>query len=111
LGQNVNDLLLIGGYGVSSIVDAEKGLVDYAPLQTKMHGLKYIATARRCSYGLFMGLSENLGATENLAEETKTTGFGTDIKTLYRISPRIFSIPAGRGLPLNVNIPPQILAR
>lgn len=89
LGQNVTDLLLIGGYGISRIVDEEKGLVEYAPLQTQNAWLEIHTNGKEVQFGLFMGLSENLGATENLAEETNPTGFGTDIKTLYRISPRV----------------------
>ena len=34
-------------------------------------------------------MSENLGATDNLVEATGITGLGTDIKSLYRIAPRI----------------------
>ncbi len=89
LGQNVTDLLLIGGYGISRIVDEEKGFVEYAPLQTQNTWIDIHTNGKQVQFGLFMGLSENLGATKNLAEETKTTGFGTDIKTLYRISPRV----------------------
>jgi hypothetical protein len=89
LGQNVTDLLLIGGYGISRIVDEEKGLVEYAPIQTQNTWLEIHTNGKEVQFGLFMGLSENLGAIENLAEETNPTGFGTDIKTLYRISPRI----------------------
>lgn len=89
LGQNVSDLLLIGGYGLSEVVDTEKGIAEYAPLQTQNAWLEIHTNGKEVQFGLFLGLSENLGATENLAEETNLTGFGTDIKTLYRISPRV----------------------
>jgi len=89
LGQNVTDLLLIGGYGISRIVDEGKGFVEYAPLKTQNAWLEIHTNGKEVQFGLFMGLSENLGATKDLIEEPKITGFGTDIKTLYRISPRV----------------------
>jgi hypothetical protein len=88
-GQNVNDLLLIGGYGTSNIVDAENGLVNYSPLQTSNIWLDIHSNGKTFQYGVFLGLSENLGATEKLVAGSTITGMGTDIKTLYRVSPRI----------------------
>jgi hypothetical protein len=89
LGQNVTDLLLIGGYGISRIVDEHKGFVEYAPLKTQNAWLEIHTNGKELQFGLFMGLSENLGATKGLIENPEIKGFGTDIKTLYRISPRV----------------------
>jgi hypothetical protein len=89
LGQNVNDLLSIGGYGISQITDPLRGIVEYAPLRTSSYWLDMHSNGQAIQLGVFLGLSENLGATNNLIENTGITGLGTDIKSLYRIAPRI----------------------
>lgn len=96
LGQNVNDLLMIGGYGISKVIDQDKGFVAYAPLKTNSFWVDMHTNGQVFQYGLFLGMSENLGATENLVEGTNTTGLGTDIQSLYRISPR-FIIHSGKA--------------
>ena len=89
LGQNVNDLLMIGGYGISRVTDPLRGEVEYAPLRTSSYWLDMHSNGQAIQFGVFLGLSENLGATDNLVEGTGIAGLGTDIKSLYRIAPRI----------------------
>ena len=89
LGQNVNDLLMIGGYGISRVTDPLRGIVEYAPVRTSSYWVDLHSNGQTIQFGVFLGLSENLGATANLVEGTGITGLGTDIKSLYRISPRI----------------------
>ena len=89
LGQNVNDLLSIGGYGISQITDPLRGIVEYAPLRTSSYWLDMHSNGQAIQFGVFLGLSENLGAINNLVEDPGITGLGTDIKSLYRIAPRI----------------------
>lgn len=89
LGQNVSDLLMIGGYGISQVIDQGKGFVEYAPLKTNSLWLDIHTNGPVFQYGLFIGRSENLGATKKLVEGTNTTGLGTDIQSLYRVSPRL----------------------
>ena len=89
LGQNASDLLMIGGYGIREITDPAKGTVQYAPTLTSAYWLDLHSNGQAFQFGLFLGLSENLGATKNLVEGTSITGLGTNIKSLYRIAPRI----------------------
>ncbi len=89
MGQNLTDLLQIGGYGVSKIVDETKGFVEYAPISTQTYWIDMHTNGETLQFGLFMARSENMGATNNLVEGTALTGFGTDIGSLYRISPRL----------------------
>lgn len=89
LGENLTDLLQIGGYGISKIVDADKGFVEYSPLQTQTYWLDMHTNGQTIQFGVFMARSENLGAVKKLVEGTSPIGFGTDIKTLYRIAPRV----------------------
>jgi hypothetical protein len=71
------------------IVDPERGTVEYAPLRNSSFWLDAHSNGPAFQFGIFFGLSENLGASENLAEGTVVTGLGTDIRSLYRISPRV----------------------
>jgi len=89
MGQNVSDLLMIGGYGISQISDQTKGLVEYAPLRTNAYWLDVHTNGQAFQLGIFFGMSENLGATKDLVAGSNTIGLGTDIKSLYRVSPRL----------------------
>ena len=89
MGQNVSDLLMIGGYGISQITDQAKGLVEYAPLRTNAYWLDVHTNGQAFQLGIFFGMSENLGATKDLEAGSNTIGLGTDIKSLYRVSPRL----------------------
>ncbi len=89
LGQNLTDLLQIGGYGISKIVDDDKGFVEYTPLRTQTSWLDIHTNGKTFQAGVFLARSENLGATENLVEGSPLTGFGTDIALLYRVAPRL----------------------
>lgn len=90
LAQNANDLLMIGGYGVSRIADQTKGIMEYAPMRTRQIWLEAHTNGEVFQPGIFIGMSENLGAVTDLTPGTSVTGLGTDIKTLFRVSPRIF---------------------
>jgi hypothetical protein len=90
LGQNLTDLLQIGGYGISRIVDSDKGFVEYSPLKTQSYWIDIHTNGEQLQFGVFLARSENKGAIESLEEGTAVTGFGTDIKSLYRIAPRVF---------------------
>ena len=96
MGQNLTDLLQIGGYGISNLTDPIKGFVEYAPLRTQTYWADIHTNGETFQFGLFLARSENLGATKNLIANTGTTGFGNDIKLLYRVAPRIM-VNSGRA--------------
>ncbi len=96
MGQNLTDLLQIGGYGISKITDPTKGFVEYAPLRTQTYWADIHTNGDTFQFGLFLARSENLGATKDLVENKETIGFGNDIKLLYRVAPR-FMINSGRA--------------
>ncbi len=96
MGQNLTDLLQIGGYGISKITDPSKGFVEYAPLRTQTYWTDIHTNGDTFQFGLFLARSENIGATKNLEPGTATTGFGNDIKMLYRVAPR-FMVTSGKA--------------
>jgi hypothetical protein len=89
LGQNTNDLLMIGGYGVIQETDQVRGIMEYAPLKTQQIWLEAHTTGKVLQSGIFIAVSENRGATADLLPGTTVTGLGTDIKSLFRVSPRV----------------------
>ncbi len=86
-GQNMPDVLSIGGFAISETTDVTKGFVKYATINTASAWLDF-QTNGDFSVGIFGGYSKNMGANKNIIAGT-TYGLGTNIESLYRISPRI----------------------
>ncbi len=95
--QNANDLLMIGGFAVSSI-DPNTDKRRYTNLNTLSYWMD-ININRRFEPGLFIGILKNLGANRNIIqcipnlqtgqEEQTIYTFGEGIDTLFKVSPRI----------------------
>lgn len=85
LGQNLADLMHIGGYAVKS-TDAATGIETYTPLKTTTVWGE-ISTGKEIEYALFAGFTKAMGA------DSKVTGpyygRGTDIESVLRLSPRV----------------------
>lgn len=86
-GQNMPDVLSIGGFAVSDSTNTAKGFAEYATLNTASFWFD-MQTNGQFQVGIFGGYSMNLGANTNIIAET-TYGLGTNIKSMYRVSPRI----------------------
>ncbi|MEA3452617.1 MAG: hypothetical protein U9Q83_12050, partial [Bacteroidota bacterium] len=86
-GQNMPDVLLIGGFAVSDSTNTVKGFANYATLNTGSVWFD-IQTNGKFQVGIFGGYSMNLGANTNIIAGT-TYGLGTNIRNMYRVSPRI----------------------
>lgn len=85
-GQNIPDVLSIGGFGVAS-VDSAKMYKTYTPLNTMSAWADISTTLNRVEIGVFGGYSQNLGADADIIGEIY--GLGTNIESLFRVSPRI----------------------
>lgn len=112
-GQNIPDLMQIGGYAVKS-TDATTGVETYTSL-SNFTVWGEISTGKQTEYALFCGYSKALGATDNITGAYY--GRATDIENIFRISPRIqFNsektristeveyTSAGYGTPNNLNM-------
>jgi hypothetical protein len=84
--QNASDLMMTGGYAVSSI-DLLNLIKSYTTINTGSIWMDMSTNGKKTSFGLFTGLSGNLGAGDQI--EGAVYGRGTDIKYLFRIAPRI----------------------
>lgn len=85
--QNATDLLMIGGYAVSEILDPEKALKSYTNLNTLTSWFDITTNGKTLQAGLFGGYSKNLGAGGPIIGTA--FGRGTNIDYLLRISPRV----------------------
>lgn len=85
-GQNIGDMLMIGGYGIMDSTGKDPKLTQLSSLSTwaELEG----GTAKM-EWGIFAGYASNLGFMDNLKTTTGVSGFLTDIKSAVRFAPRI----------------------
>ncbi len=88
-GENISDVLAISGYAITEISDTITGRYDYTPLKgTSLWG--EIHTNTNPQVGLFGGVTWNHGTKDPISIPSfGVYGWATDIRTLYRISPRV----------------------
>ncbi|MDP2210021.1 MAG: hypothetical protein Q8K98_14795 [Bacteroidota bacterium] len=84
-GENLADLMMLGGYAAvrnDTVTDLQQytNLSSYSVWGELTYG-------KEIEFGLFAGLTKNLGATENITNSVY--GRGTNIDKVVRISPRI----------------------
>lgn len=89
--ENATMWAMIGGYAVHS-VDPLTDIRTYTPLRTISFWSELIFEGNT-EPALFIGFAKNLGAKKTIIQsidgEDTVYGIGTDIKTLFRASPRI----------------------
>ena len=94
-GENISDILAISGFAVKEITNATTGELSYTPLKS-MSIWGEIHTNGKIQFGVFGGYLKNLGTKDPMSHlENKVYGLGTDISSLFRISPRV-SITTGK---------------
>lgn len=86
-GQNIPDVLMIGGFGVSDSTDKVKGFVEYATINNFSTWTDIHTNGKKIQVGIFAGYSKNLGAQKDIIGPIY--GLGTTIESLYRVSPRV----------------------
>lgn len=89
VGQNLANMLMIGGYGVKTL-DASTGGMTYTNYTTS-NTLFNIVYGTEYQIGLFAGLSKNMGTGDQLYEGSDgkaiTKGLMPTMKSVYRIAP------------------------
>jgi hypothetical protein len=98
-GQNVFDLLMLGGYAVTSVSDTTQNTVTYSPFTTMSVWAEGTWATGKFQFGLWLGYTKNIGASDSVAFYTNkvpvvnikddVTLRGGDIKNVWRISPRV----------------------
>lgn len=84
-GSNLADLMMLGGYAVSS-TNATDGQEEYTGIKV-LSAWGEVVYGKEIEFGFFGGYSKNLGADENISGAYY--GRATDIDYLFRISPRV----------------------
>ncbi|MFP4621507.1 MAG: hypothetical protein ACLFM7_09365 [Bacteroidales bacterium] len=88
-GQNATDVLQISGFAVESIQD-DTDKRSYLPLRNMSLWADIHTNGGPFQFGLFAGYTKNRGTKQNIINDPDLImGFGKNIASLYRISPRI----------------------
>ena len=87
-GQQMDHNLSIGGYAVKDSTDLVRGFVNYLPSNTFSFWTDIHTNGKKWQLGIFAGYSENKGYSEDI-EATTINGRGTNIQSLFRVSPRL----------------------
>ncbi len=85
-GQNLTDLLMIGGYAVTD-TDPVTGEREYVPTNTFSTWLDVHTNGKQFQVGLFGGFSQNMGTDEDITGSIY--GLGTNIESITRVAPRV----------------------
>jgi hypothetical protein len=109
-GQNTYDLVMLGGYAVDTICDANTGKLDYTPVNILSTWLDLSTNGKKIQYALFAGYTKNMGVDKelgfknnsNIVNALKSTSRGYDIESIIRVAPRVVFI-AGK-LQLTVEV-------
>jgi hypothetical protein len=88
-GENLADVLAISGFGIKDIVDPSTGEQSYTPLKSMAYWAE-IHTNGNPQVGLFGGILYNNGTRDAMSDPGNAVyGLATDIRTMFRISPRV----------------------
>lgn len=85
-GQNASDLVMIGGYAVSRVVDLATMEKSYTNLNTGNFWIDLTTNGKKLTFGLFSGYSKNLGSSQDI--DGSVYGRGNNIDHLFRVAPR-----------------------
>ena len=86
-GQNTPDVLGIGGFAVTEITDVARGYQSYSPISTMSVWTDIHTNGKDMQFGIFGGYTKNMGTDKDIAGAVY--GLGTNIESLYRVSPRV----------------------
>ncbi len=86
-GQNFYNYVMLGGYAESSVPDPITGEVEYTNYKTSAFWTEINTNGKTIQYGLFAGITNNLGTEDEIMGSVYARG--TDIDYVYRISPRV----------------------
>ncbi|MBE0674107.1 MAG: hypothetical protein IH591_05555 [Bacteroidales bacterium] len=97
-GQNLFDLIMLGGYVVSELADVNTNRVTYSTLNNLSMWTEFQTLGPKVQFGLWGGYSRNLGSKQEILSYSNTVGGnavttrGANMKSLMRVSPRIVFI-------------------
>ena len=89
-GENIADVLAISGFAVKDVVDNITGEMSYTPLRSMTFWGEIHTNGSKIQAGIFGGFSNNMGTKETMSDpDNPVYGLATNIRYLYRLSPRL----------------------
>ncbi len=89
-GENIADVLSISGFAVKDMVNPTTGELSYTPLTNTTLWGEVHTNGKKWQAGIFGGFLKNNGTKEAMSHPSNEVyGFGTNIESLIRISPRV----------------------
>lgn len=91
-GQNLTDVVMLGGYAIRDISDTAKDYRDYTTMNIVSFWTDIHTNGKKFQTGVFAGYTMNMGSDNNIYDwESKSSFYtrGRDIEYVYRISPRV----------------------
>jgi hypothetical protein len=89
-GGNNDNLLMIGGYANTEIVDEVTGEQNYTSLNSMAFWTDIHSNGKKFQTGIFGGYTQNLGAGEDII--SIVAGRWGNVEYMYRVSPRFVFI-------------------
>ena len=86
-GQNFYNYVMLGGYAESTVPDPVTGEVEYTNYKTSAIWTEINTNGESVQYGLFAGITNNLGTDDEIKGAIYSRG--NDMDYVYRISPRV----------------------
>lgn len=86
-GENMTDLLYIGGFAIRDTLNAEKQIVNYTPMRNAAGWIDVTTNGKVWQVGAFAAYHQNLGTKHEALSEPY--GFYPEVGSLYRVSGRI----------------------
>lgn len=94
-GQNNDNMVMMGGYSIKNRIyskeEINKNIVEYIPHNTATVWADFETTGKKIKLGLFLGYSQNMGASDSIVVDSYTGRWG-DVNALMRIAPRVVYI-------------------
>lgn len=89
-GENIPDHTAPGGFAVKEILNPTTGYSSYTPLTSTSYWGEIHTNGATWELGIFGGYYANNGTKEEMSSATNAVyGLGTNIASMYRVSPRI----------------------
>ncbi len=97
-GENLFDLLMLGGYAIHDIIDPVRSKVSYTTLNSFTAWTEFQTKGEKLQFALWAGYAQNLGSKNtilhysNQVDGIAVTARAANMKALYRVSPRLVFI-------------------
>lgn len=91
-GQNLTDMVMLGGYAIRDISDTAKDYRDYTTLNNMSFWTDIHTNGKKFQAGIFAGYTKNMGSDKNIYDWNNSSSYytrGRTIEYVYRVSPRV----------------------